>query len=121
VRAVETLVSSSTGIVDSHSLMQFLEGRITSADTDSNVATHTKITAIGIYLFHNDDREDINYLLLKISDRKVAILWILFQGKERVKNDVWYTQIAWYVDRPLPLQPCAVVNFIHTLYIFMIG
>jgi len=48
VRCKEALVSPSTGILDSHAIMQFFEGRIT-ANEDSNIVTHTKAVSIGTY------------------------------------------------------------------------
>ena len=51
MRCKEALVSPSTGILDSHAIMQFFEGRIT-ANEDSNIVTHTKAVSIGSYFLH---------------------------------------------------------------------
>ncbi|ELR21408.1 L-2-hydroxyglutarate dehydrogenase, mitochondrial precursor, putative [Acanthamoeba castellanii str. Neff] len=60
VRCKEALVSPSTGILDSHAIMQFFEGRIT-ANEDSNIVTHTKAVSIAKsdsgYLVDTVDRE----------------------------------------------------------------
>jgi hypothetical protein len=70
VRCKEALVSPSTGILDSHAIMQFFEGRIT-ANEDSNIVTHTKAVSIGTYFLHKKIYIYIYiFILICLSDRR---------------------------------------------------
>lgn len=48
MRCKEALVSPSTGILDSHAIMQFFEGRI-AANEDNYIVTNTKAVSIGTF------------------------------------------------------------------------
>ncbi len=81
VRCKEALLSPRTGIIDIHSLMQFLESRIVSHE-ECNVVTHTKAVAIRIIDFlHCATNATTPFVLDPFSSYHTAFLFLLLGQK----------------------------------------